>query len=46
MRCEQVSRSRAVKALGVEGVSQMQIRTIKALRVDGVSLRCDIQTEV
>ena len=37
MRYEQVSWSRAVKALGVGGVSQIQIRTIKALGVVGVS---------
>ena len=37
MRCEQASQSRAVKALGVGGVSQIWIRTIKALRVVGVS---------
>ena len=37
MRCEQASQSRAVKALGVGGVSQMWIRTIKALGVVGVS---------
>ena len=37
MRCEQASRSRAVKALRVGGVSQIRIRTIKALRVVGVS---------
>ena len=37
MRCEQASRSRAIKALRVGGVSQIWMRTIKALGVVGVS---------